>query len=139
MTAAQRGPVDHVVVDEARHVDELDRGSGRHGVAAILGCEKDEQRPEPLAAGRKRLSAGLGDRAWMARDGLAEAILQRGQVRVEARSLLDGGEGRHLASPMTRTTMPPPSRRCAAGWKPAARTRSVSSAGPGNRRTLAGR
>ena len=83
VTAAQRRPVDHVVVDEARHVDELDRGSGRHGVAAVPGGEEDEQRPQPLPAGRERLGAGVGDRAWMARDGLAEAILQRGHVGVE--------------------------------------------------------
>ena len=141
VAAAQRSPVDHVVVDEACHVDELDRGSGRHRVAAVPGGEEDEQRPQPLPAGGERLGTGLGDRAWMARDGLAETILQRRHVGVEPGSLLDGGKRRavHLASPTTRTTMPPPSRRCAAGWKPAARTRSVSSAGPGNRRTLAGR
>ena len=141
VAAAERRSIDHVVVHEARHVDELDGCARRQRVVALTSGEEDEQRSQPLSTCRERLGAGLGDRAWMARDRLAEAILQRRHVRIEPGSLLDGSERRavHLASPTTRTTMPPPRRRCATGWKPAARTRSASSAGPGNRRTLAGR
>ena len=68
-------------------MDELDRGSGGQGVATVAGGKEDEQRPQPLPAGREGLSPGLGDRAWMARDEFAKAILQRGHEGVEPGSL----------------------------------------------------
>ena len=57
-----------VVVDERRHVHELDRDAGGDRRLAVRRRgEEDEQRPQPLAAGGERLDADVGDEAGVAR------------------------------------------------------------------------
>ena len=60
--AAHLGAVDQVVVDERRHVDELDRRAGRERTfaAALLERRRQEHEhgPQPLSSGRERLGAG---------------------------------------------------------------------------------
>ncbi len=56
LPAAQRRGVEDVVVDEGRHVDQLDRGRRPHRLlsTARAGAEQDQQRPQSLAAGGQR-------------------------------------------------------------------------------------
>jgi hypothetical protein len=51
-------------VDEARHVHELDRDSGRDRALGLgVGGQEDEERAQALAAGSKRLGTDLRDEA----------------------------------------------------------------------------
>ncbi len=56
LAAPKRRRVEHVVVDEGRHVDQLDRGRGpdRHLARPRPGAEQDQHRAQPLAAGVER-------------------------------------------------------------------------------------
>ncbi len=81
--AAERGIVEDVVVDERRHVDELDRGRGADRLlpGAASGTEEDEQRPHPLAAGRQRLAGVGAELRPPTVDRLAEPALDLGHPR----------------------------------------------------------
>ncbi len=67
--ATQIRPVEHIVVDERGHVNELDRGSGRHhALAAPLlgwGREEHEHRTQPLPSGSERLDADICNKTWV--------------------------------------------------------------------------
>ena len=69
--AAQRGGVEHVVVDERRGVDQLDRDRRAQDPGVVArpapGGEEDEQRAQALAAGGDRLAGVLGPAARRAR------------------------------------------------------------------------
>ena len=143
--AAQVGAVEQVVVDERRHVDELDRGAGGDGAlaGALLRrrAEEDEHRPQALAAGRERLGADLADEPGMGADRALEPHLEQLEVGVEPGRRADGGERAHsaLLVAVCSATIPPPSSRQRISPKPARRIASARSSGPGKRRTLAGR
>ncbi len=61
--AAEIGGVDHVVMQQRRRVDELDRGGERQMAAARVAAElrrgEGQHRPEPLAAGRDDMAGHL--------------------------------------------------------------------------------
>ena len=90
--------VDQVVVDERRHVHELDRRAGRERRLAWTGGEEDEQRPQPLAAGRERFAADLGDEPRVRVDRRGQAHLEVLEVGVEAGRLADRREA-HFGDP----------------------------------------
>ena len=84
LAAAEVRAVDQVVVDERRHVHELDGDAGgERRVAPRRRREEDEQRAQPLAAGGERLVADGRDEAGMARDGAREPLLERVEVLLE--------------------------------------------------------
>ena len=110
--AAELGAVDQVVVEQRRHVDELDGDAG--GDVRLLpgrGREEDEQRPQPLAAGRERALARRRDDAGIGGDRLAQARLELLEVRVEPGRLADLGERVHAAAPVWSATIEPASSR----------------------------
>ena len=96
--APQRRGVEDVVVDERRHVDELDRGRGAdRAVAGVRpGAEQDEHRPQALAAGRERRRGLAREAVSPSRDDLAEARLDRGHARgsQRRRGVDDAGDRR---------------------------------------------
>ena len=70
--------VDQVVVDEARHVHQLDGDSrGERRVGFRRRREKDQQGAEPLAARGQRLCPDLGDEPRPRRDRLHNRIIQQ--------------------------------------------------------------
>ncbi len=74
--APHRCAVDQVVVDERRHVHELDRDPGRERWRrSRRRREERERRTQPLPAGSERARADLGDEARVARDGALELRL----------------------------------------------------------------
>jgi hypothetical protein len=97
--------VDQVVVDERRHVHELDRDTGGDRRLLSRGRrEEDEQRAKPLAARGESLVADRGHQAGMAGDGAREPLLDRVEVVLEPGGLADrsqrlGGRGRQRVSP----------------------------------------
>ena len=106
------GAVDQVVVDERRHVHELDGDAGRDRAARVRGrAEEREQRPQPLAARRERVRADLGDAAAVRADRGREPLLDLRHVLVDAGERDDRFERRHAAVPVWSATIPPPSRR----------------------------
>ncbi len=138
-SASQLGAVDQVVVDEARHVHELDRHSRGKRILIRVGSQENEEGPETLAARGERFRPDLGDEALACRDGPGEAFLELVQVRVEARCRADGCDRAHFAAPVCSATIPPPNRRQRMSSKPASSISLASPCGSGNRRTLAGR
>src|SRR5438067_3037058 len=143
LATAEVGAVDQVVVDERRHVHELDgdprrerrRPSRRRG-------EEDERRTQPFTAGPERLVAHRRHEAGMGRDGACQPFLERVEVVVEPRHRTDVLEAcGHAApaSPPWRATIPPAKSRNSTPSKPQRPSRSARSSGPGKRRTLAGR
>src|SRR5207302_4692342 len=126
--AAEPRPVDQVVVDERRHVDQLDGDSGceRRGRIRVRG-EEDQHRPQPLAAGRQRVRPDRSDDAGMARDGALEALLELVEVALEPGRLADRGENRHPATPVWRATIPPAKVRYETSTKPARPSSAASS------------
>jgi hypothetical protein len=70
VAASERCAVDQVVVDEARHVHELDRDAGLQRRLAVRR-EEDDQRAKALPARRQCRGTGLRDGPWMTRDGRA--------------------------------------------------------------------
>ena len=142
LAAAEVRAVDQIIVDERRHVYELDRCTGGDRRLLIRGRrEEHEQRPEPLPSRCERFVADGGNQPGMGGDGPREPLLERVEVLVEAGSLTDRGERGHSAGtcPTCNATIPPPSRRNETASKPAAPSRRANSCGPGKRRTLAGR
>ena len=77
--APKRGGVEHVVVDEGRHVDELDRGRRPLGAVARRrpGAEQDEHRAQPLAARGERRPRLGAEGAAVASDQPGKAPLDR--------------------------------------------------------------
>ena len=137
--------VDQVVVDERRHVDELDRGArgDRASPPRSGGAdEEDEHRPQPLAAGRERLGADRGDEARMAR---------RPPARAAPRPRPGTRRGRAPRGPSRACAHRAPLAVCSAtiaaaetggSASPSKPARPISDGellGPGKRRTLAGR
>src|SRR5439155_15781170 len=112
--------------------DDRRRGSGRCG-------EVHEQRAQPLAPGGERLRAHLGDDTSICADGPLEPLLQIGEIGVEAGGVANLGQRAHATSAVCSATMPPAKSRTRTSRNPAAAIISASSAGPGKRRTLAGR
>ena len=104
--------VDQVVVDEGRHVHELDGDAGGDRGRRIRGCaEEREQRPQPLPARRERIRPDVGDSAPVRSDGGAEPVLDLRHVLVDPRKGNDRLERRHAAVPVWSATIPPPRRR----------------------------
>ncbi len=111
-SAPELGAVDQVVVDEGRHVNELDRDAGRdRGLAVGWAGEEDKRRPEPLSACRERLGSDLRDEPAVTGDRLLESLLELVEVLIEPGRAADRGEGAHAASPTWSATMPPASSR----------------------------
>jgi hypothetical protein len=105
-------PVDQVVVNERRHMHELDGDAGDVGRLAVGGRgEEDEQRPQPLAAGRERLRPDRRRQPRMAADGVKQPLLDLLQVLVEPFGLVDRRQRPHAATPVCSATIPPPKRR----------------------------
>ena len=110
--AAQRRLVEDVVVDQGRHVDQLDRGRGAHrGLAARLaGAEQDQHRPQPLAAGRQRRRGVLAEQlAVAARSPRAAAPRPRRAAPAASGSRRPGPPSPAAARPSGRVTR---GRRC---------------------------
>ncbi len=86
MAAAERSLVEHVVVHERRHVDELDRrrcdldAGGR--AAVDRSAEEDQRGPQPLPAGVQRLVTGARDRS-----GVSMRRLPARRASTEARNV----------------------------------------------------
>src|SRR6185436_15900787 len=141
--AAQVGAVEKVVVDERRHVHELDRRSTGDGALALpllrRGREEDEERPEPLPARGERVRADIPEAPGKHGDRALQPVLEQVEVAVEAGSLSDGRQRVHRFVPTWRATIPPPISFHPTPSKPALPNAAARSEGPGNRRTLAGR
>ena len=145
--AAEIGAVEHVVVDEGRHVHELDRGAAGDG--ALAGALRSAGVQRKTSTGRSRLPPAASVSVpisptrpgWEPTDAL-EPLLEPLEVGVEPGRGADGGERVHSALLVAawRATMPPPSRRQPyLRRSPRRRIAAPSSSGPGKRRTLAGR
>ena len=138
--APQLGAVDQVVVNEARHVHELDRDSRGDGALGLgVRGQEDEQRAHALPARGERLDADLRDEPGSGADGHGETVFELVQVRVEPGRGADGGERAHRATPVCRATIPPANFRQRISPKPASSMSWASPCGSGKRRTLAGR
>ena len=78
--AAQRGGVEHVVVDERGRMDELHGHGGAQDAVvlrgAVAGGEEDEQRAQPLAAGADRRARVRGEDVAVRGGELLEALLE---------------------------------------------------------------
>ncbi len=81
--AAQRRGVEDVVVDQGRHVDQLDRGrrADRRRAALGPGAEQDQHRPQPLAARGEGRGGVLAERLAVAADRLAQQLLHLAEPR----------------------------------------------------------
>ncbi len=100
--------VDDVVVDQRRHVDQLDRDPLHHRwLRAAWGREERQRGPQPLPAGRQRVRTHSGDRAGMGGNNCLEAILDRAEVVAQALDRRDRLERANRRAPRPR-------RRCAA-------------------------
>ena len=141
--AAQVGPVEKVVVDERRHVHELDRRSTGDGALAFpllrRGREEDEERPEPLPARGERVRPDIPEAPGKHGDSALQPVLEQVEVAVEPGSLPDGRQRVYRFVPTCRATIPPPMSFQPTPSKPARPNAAARSEGPGNRRTLAGR
>ncbi len=137
-SAAVPGAVDQVVVYERRGVNELDGRAGGEGRLAGRRRQEDEQRTQPLAAGRERLAADHRYQPWMRLDGRRQTLFEVLEIGVEPRALADRRQA-HDATPVCNATIPPAKNRWSTSMNSADRSTSASSAGPGKRRTLAGR
>ena len=141
LAAPHASSVDQVVVDQRRHVDELDRRPG--GDRRLGACgrrEEREHRPQALAARGQRLGADLGDEAGMPGHRPVEQLLDLAQVLGEARRCADDVERRaHRAVAVCSATIEPPKSRNCVPSNPLSSISTARSSAPGNRRTLAGR
>ena len=150
--ATQICAVEHVVVNERRHVNQLDGCSGGdHRVSAPFlrrRREKHEHGAQPLAAGRERLRAHLGHEPRVRGDARLEARLEPLEVALEAGRRAYGCDRVHrppgrrasdTAVAVCRATIPPPSNLQRICPNPAPAHSAASSRGSGNRLTLAGR
>src|SRR5579859_2491480 len=134
------GPVDEIVVDERRHVNQLDGDpGGQRRRQAPLRRQEHQHRPQSLPTGRERIRADCGADAGMARDGLLQPLLELVEIALEPGRIADRGESGHVRVPVCSATMPPANVRYATCSNPACSSSAASSAGGGKRRTLAGR
>ena len=74
---AQWRSVEDIVVDQGRHVNQLDCGRGPYRLllSAGPGTKQDKQRPQPLAASRKRRFGVSAKQLAMATALFAQALL----------------------------------------------------------------
>ena len=83
VAAADRGVVDHVVVDEGRGVGQLNRGGGVEvGIAQLTEAagQEDQSRPQTLAAGAEELAHRARQRLTVGRDRLPDPGLEAVEV-----------------------------------------------------------
>jgi hypothetical protein len=75
--APQRRLVEHVVVDQGRHVDQLDRRRRPHrgGAPRLAGAEQDQHRAQPLAPGRESRRGVLVETGTVADDRCPQVFL----------------------------------------------------------------
>jgi hypothetical protein len=111
--APQRGIVEDVVVDQRRHVDELDRGCGadRLRAAATARAEEDEQRSHPLAARGQGLARVGAELAPPPLDGHAEPALDLAHPRRQPGGRQIGHGGDRLRRGGSRQPLIPAGRR----------------------------
>src|SRR5262249_32020105 len=133
--------VDQVVVDERRHVDELDGDTcSDRRLVFRRGRQEGESRPEPLTPGRERARTDRCHEARVLGDTAAELRLDLGQGLVAPGCRASDPEGGHAGfTPTCSATMPAPSSRYVTSVNPAFSKSALRSSGPGKRRTLAGR
>ena len=145
--AAQRSAVEHVVVHERGHVQQLHRRRGGHELLVVVavGAQEDEHGPQPLAARGERAAGVAGQLGAVAAGHLGEprlgALEQAGELlaaRPEHRPELCLSRV-HDAVPAWMAMIPPAVRIQCTSSRPAAAMRAASSSGPGKRRTLEGR
>ncbi len=153
--AAHRGAVEHVVVDEGGHVDQLDRDRGAERALGLAArADQDQQGTQALAAGRERrlrVGAQLGS---VAGGDLGEPPLDLREPGGQpvARGLHHHRHGRRHGgvphagfSPLAFfaalwiAMMPPASSSQRMDSKPAASIFAASSSGSGKLRTDSGR
>jgi hypothetical protein len=109
---ADGGTVQDVVVDQSRHVDQLDRDARGVWRLPIASARKeDEQRPQALAARGERLFADRRREAGVAGDRVEESVLDLLQVAIEPLRLTDGRQRAQTATPVCSATMPPAKSR----------------------------
>ena len=97
--ATQVRSVDDVVVDEGRHVDELDGDAFRHRWGRVWsGAEKRERRAKALAAGRERVLADRRHDTGVRPDDGAESCLDGVEVLAEPGGCLHAGDRAHVSS-----------------------------------------
>ena len=86
-TAAQRGAVDHVIVQKRRRMDELDEGGGLDvGIALVLagsGRKQHQKRTQPLAAPGDDVLGDLIDQRHLALQARADDRIDRAQVGLD--------------------------------------------------------
>ena len=83
--APRIGMIEHVVMDERRHVDQFERNGERHHffrVKILAGaCRKQkERRAQPLAAGLHKMRADLRDAIYRRDDRLQKLFFKQGKV-----------------------------------------------------------
>ena len=85
--AAGLGLVDHVVVVQRAHVDQLDRSGAGDGLVGSgpgserrIGGTEGQGRPEPLASGRDQMTGHLAEEAVLGVDLVGQTGLDPGQV-----------------------------------------------------------
>ena len=106
---AQLRAVDDVVVDERRHVDELDRDALDDGWRRVGRRRQEGQgRAEPLATGRERIRADGGDGAGVRLDDLREPRLDGVEVVGEPDGRPHGLERAHSVTPTCSATIVAP-------------------------------
>ena len=147
-TAAQRGAVEHVVVDERRAVDELDRDRGADEAVGLRrrhpGGEAHEQRSQALAAGRDRL-AGVARQhgPWPCASAAIRSStrsIKRGTVSPPASTTACTPRSSAGTSPDVQRDDPAGGQQVADPAQAAARTSSQRArSGPGKRLTEFGR
>ena len=137
---AELRAVDDVVVDERRHVDELDRDALDHGRCRVGGRRQERQGgAEPLASGRERIRSDGGDGAGVRLDDLRESRLDGVEVVGEPDGRPHGLERAHSVTPTCSATIVAPNRRNLTCSNPCRSISAASPSAPGKRRTLAGR
>ena len=76
VTAPQFCPVEKIVVDEGRHMDQFDGGRCRYQCTGPSvpqgGAAKDKERAQALAPGRERFPGRPGEAASAARDDFGQ-------------------------------------------------------------------
>jgi hypothetical protein len=113
VAAPHLGPVDQVVVHERRHMEQLDRDSGRDRRLSVLRrAEEDEHRTEALASRGQRLLAHRSDDSRVRLDRTLQPGFEYVEVRVEASGRADVGQRRrHSFTPVCSATIPPAKSR----------------------------
>ena len=104
--------VDEVVVDERRHVHELDRDTcGDRTLCIRRRGEERECRSEAFPPCGQSSRPDLGDETGMALDGASELRLDLAEILVQAGSCANHLERSHGLVPTCSATIPPPRSR----------------------------